>query len=77
MVSKEAKEVYDELIEVYRKRAERGLTREAGYDAAIALLWHLVSWSNDPEETAREMAETLTGMARKWIEDGRPEFRRH
>jgi hypothetical protein len=38
MVSKEAKEVYDELIEVYRKRVERGLTREAGYDAAIRAL---------------------------------------
>jgi hypothetical protein len=77
MVSKEAKEVYDELIEVYRKHVERGLTIEAGNDAALALLWQLVSWSNDPEETAREMAETLVGMARKWIEDGRPEFRRH
>jgi hypothetical protein len=76
MITKEAKEVYDELIEVYRKRV-RGLIRQTGHDAALALLWQLVSWSDDPEETARKMAETLMGMARKWVEDGRPELRRY
>jgi hypothetical protein len=44
--------VYDELIEVYRTPVQRGLTRQ-------------VSWSDDPEEMACEMAETLMQMARK------------
>jgi hypothetical protein len=49
MLIKEVKEVYDELIEVYCKTVERGLTRQAGYDAASAVLWQLVSWSDDPK----------------------------